>query len=512
MLTACREPVAEGPARRIELSVLEDKIRGGWAGQMIGVSYGAPTEFQYLGELVPEEKLVDWQPGMVAGALDQDDLYVDITLAGVLDEHGLDATTDEFAAAFREAPYALWHGNLAARRALRRGIPAPASGSLEYNVHANDIDFQIEADFIGLMAPGMPNAASDLCRRAGGVMSSGDGLSGGVFVSAMYSAAFFENDPKRIVEAGLAVLPPESRYARVVGDVLTWARESPNDWTKVWRRLDEKWNRDEACPEGALRPFNIDAALNGAHVALGLLYGDGDFEETMRVATRAGQDSDCNPATAAGILGVMLGYSAIPAEFTSGIEAIADERFSYTDATFRSIVDDTVRRAVEMIERGGGRREGRTLVVETQEPVPASIDEADDFGVPTERIAFDDSRWSWSGDWGDRKIEKWGTTFSSWSSEATGSEASIRFVGTGAVLTGWYLPTGGLADVYLDGVHAGTVDTYPDEDDVKIDDAVWHEFDLADGDHEIRLVVRGEPYPESRGAEICLTGLVVYRR
>ena len=30
-------------------------------------------------------------------------------------------------------------------------------------------------------------------------------------------------------------------------------------------------------------------------------------------------------------------------------------------------------------------------------------------------------------------------------------------------------------------------------------------------EHEVRLVVRGEPYAESRGTEICLTELVVFR-
>ena len=50
-------------ARQIELSVLEDKIRGGWAGQMIGVTYGAPTEFQYLERLVPEEDIPAWSSG-----------------------------------------------------------------------------------------------------------------------------------------------------------------------------------------------------------------------------------------------------------------------------------------------------------------------------------------------------------------------------------------------------------------------------------------------------------------
>ena len=248
------ERVVHAPdERQISLLVLEDKIRGGWAGQMIGVTYGAPTEFQYLERLVPEENIPQWNPEVVRGALDQDDLYVDITLAQVLDDKGLDATTEDFGAFLREADYRLWHANLAARRALRRGVPATASGTPMYNVHANDIDFQIEADFIGLMAPAMPRASNDFCERAGRVMNSGDGLYGGMFVSAMYSAAFFESDPRAIVEAGVAALPAESPYARVIADVLRWSLENPDNWVRVWELIDETWNRREPCPEGALR-------------------------------------------------------------------------------------------------------------------------------------------------------------------------------------------------------------------------------------------------------------------
>ena len=78
---------------------------------------------------------------MVREALTQDDLYVDITFAEALDRHGLDASSEDFAALFRQAKYPLWHANLAARRALRRGIPATLSGTPRYNIHANDIDF-----------------------------------------------------------------------------------------------------------------------------------------------------------------------------------------------------------------------------------------------------------------------------------------------------------------------------------------------------------------------------------
>ena len=511
LISACRGPTEDTPLRRIELSVLEDKIRGGWAGQMIGVSYGASTEFQYLGRLVPEERLPQWTPDLVTNALGQDDLYVDITLAQVLDEHGLDATSEEFGAALREAGYSLWHANLAARRALRRGVPATASGRPEHNVHANDIDFQIEADFIGLMTPGLPQASNELCARAGRVMNHGDGLYGGMFISAMYSAAFFESNPRRIVEAGSSVLPAASPYARLIADTLAWSAEHPDDWIRVWELIDEHWNQREPCPEGALTPFNIDAKINGAYVALGLLYGGGDFAETMKIATRAGQDSDCNPASAAGILGVVLGYSGIPAEYTSGIDAIADEEFSYTQSSFRSIVDDTLRRAVAMVERHGGRLEGDILLVETQAAAPAPLELWDAYGSPIERIPTEDHRWSWQGDWREKAIEKWGTHFSSRASATAGSEAIIRFTGTGVIVTGWYLPTGGSADVYLDGELAKTVDTYPDEDDVKLNESVWHAFGLVDDEHEVRLVVRGEPYADSRGAEICLTDLVVFR-
>src|SRR5579885_3390767 len=77
-----------------------------------------------------------------------------------------------------------------------RGVPATLSGTPRYNVHANDIDFQIESDFIGLMAPGLPQAANDIAWRAGRVMNFGDGIYGGMFVSGMYAAAFFEKDPR----------------------------------------------------------------------------------------------------------------------------------------------------------------------------------------------------------------------------------------------------------------------------------------------------------------------------
>ena len=198
LLSGCATNKVDTSEKRIEMAKLRDKIRGGWAGQMIGVSFGAPTEFRHLQKII-EGPLPEWSPERLRNSLNQDDLYVDMTFAQVLDDKGLDASTMAFGNMLRDAKYHLWHANLAARRALRRGVSPMESGTPKYNSHANDIDFQIEADFAGLMAPGLPQSSNTICYRAGRVVNEGDGILGGMFVSAMYSAAFFENDPVNVV-------------------------------------------------------------------------------------------------------------------------------------------------------------------------------------------------------------------------------------------------------------------------------------------------------------------------
>src|SRR5262245_58680809 len=54
-------------------------------------------------------------------ALDQDDLYVEMTLSEVMDRVSLDATTEQYGAALKTSSYSLWHANLAARRLRQSG-------------------------------------------------------------------------------------------------------------------------------------------------------------------------------------------------------------------------------------------------------------------------------------------------------------------------------------------------------------------------------------------------------
>ena len=163
------------------------------------------------------------------------------------------------------------------------------------------------------MAPGLPQWGNEIALRAGRVMNTGDGIIGGMFMSGHVQRGLFRDRPAqgggggpRFHAAGEPVRESDSRtYCNGRSSI-------PDDWEKVWAMVNEKWDKREPCPEGALLPFNIDAKINGAYVALGLLYGKGDFGKTVEIATRGGQDSDCNPASAGGILGVMLGYRRIP--------------------------------------------------------------------------------------------------------------------------------------------------------------------------------------------------------
>src|SRR6267142_4795296 len=103
----------QGASRRLSRATLEDKIRGGWAGQMIGVSYGAPTEFRSNGKIIEGNlnKYQDWSPARLENAINQDDLYVEMTFAEVMDKVGLEATTRQYGEMFKDSKYELWHAN-----------------------------------------------------------------------------------------------------------------------------------------------------------------------------------------------------------------------------------------------------------------------------------------------------------------------------------------------------------------------------------------------------------------
>ena len=400
VLVSCKQTTEEKSKAKSSYTLttnqLKDKIKGGWAGQTIGVVYGAPVEFKYQGSIIPEYQNIPWRDGYVKYWWDKkpglfDDIYTDLNFVNAFEKYGIDVSMDTIAHHWATTAYHLAHANQASRYNILNGIMPPKSGNWKNNPHADDLDFQIEADFIGLMTPGMVNSATEIADRVGHIMNSGDGWYGGVFVSALYSQAFVTNDVNEIVNAALSTIPQGTKFHNCIADVVALHKKYPDDWQRTWFEIQKKWNNDVGCPKGCFLSFNIDAKINSAYVAIGLLYGDADFTKSIDIATRCGQDADCNPATVGGVLGVMLGYDKIPAFWLKPLQEIESLNFENTDMSLAKAYDLSFSHASEMIKRSGGKLENDKVEIPVQVPVAVAYEQNFENTYPTLRDRYDRS-------------------------------------------------------------------------------------------------------------------------
>jgi hypothetical protein len=440
---------------------LLDKIKGGWAGQMIGVCFGAPTEFRYLGTVIPDSVELEWNSGLVKNYFNNDDIYMDLTFVRVFERLGLDAPVDSFATAFAYAGYGLHHANQVARYNIQHGIMPPASGHWLNNPHADDIDYQIESDFAGLMSPGMPNAASEVSDGIGHIMNCGDGWYGGVYVGAMYALAAVSDDIPFIVTEALKTIPGQSRFYQCIHSVIDSWRKNPEDWKKAWTECEENWNFNE-CPESVFHPFNIEAVVNAAYIVIGLLYGEGDFGKTLEIATRCGQDSDCNPSSAGGILGTMLGYDKIPDYWLEILHEVEDLKLDFCDLSLNETYQLSLKHALQMIARNGGKTDGDRITIRCQPPVPVRYEKSFGGMYPIKR-------------------------------ESIGKELAelgeVVFEGIGIVVKGELTCAdneySALVEVSLDGKVADTVELPAGNHDRRLD--IYWNYQLSTGAHRIGI-------------------------
>lgn len=493
--TSCKTGAGSGGAlpETVTMSkqVLYDKIRGGWAGQTIGCTYGGPTEFKFKGTMIQDYQPMVWYDTYIQETFRNDpglydDVYLDFTFVEIIDRLGFNAPADSFAVALAHEDYKLWHANQAARYNILNGIMPPESGHWMNNPHADDIDFQIEADFAGMLSPGMVNTAAELCDRTGHIMNYGDGWYGGVFMAAMYSAAFVTDDISQIVNEGLKPIPQESKFYKTISDVIAWHRQYPDDWKECWFELEKKHSSEIGCPEGVFNSFNIDASMNAAYVVIGLLYGNKDFHKTMDISTRCGQDSDCNPATAAGILGVVLGYDKIPAYWKPAIELVEDTLFPYSQLTLAQVYDLSNRHALEQITRNGGTVNGDNVTIKVQKPGILRYEESFEGMHPVKELLV-------------RK-------------DILNEDIAIDFNGTGIVVLGNVKNSCiefdnsfvALLDVYIDNQKVEQVKMPVDYITRKYD--IFHKYKLTSGPH--KLVIKWvNPTPDFR---IYFKSYVVY--
>lgn len=189
---------------------------------------------------------------------------------------------------------------------LKRGIPAPQSGSIAQNgiILAEQIGGQIFIDTWGLINLGDPHNAAVMAMAAASVSHDGNGLYGAGFIAACIAAAYKADTIDEIIDAGLAEIPGNCTYAAVVNAVRDFHEKNPDNWRDCMQMLIDDWGYDKYGGVCHIIP-------NAGVCVLAMVYGGGDFSRTVEIATMCGWDTDCNAGNVGTVLGVFCGLEGI---------------------------------------------------------------------------------------------------------------------------------------------------------------------------------------------------------
>jgi ADP-ribosylglycohydrolase len=312
-----------------------DKLHGAWTGRCCGCLLGKPVEgwkrerlWGYLrdsnrwplsGYLIYDvasevqekyqlDESVAWGDKVSAMPEDDDTNYTTTGLA-ILKRNGPNFSPQDVAGFWLQNIPVL-HTCTAERVAYRnlcKLIAPPQSASFR-NPYREWIGAQIRADLWGYVCPGEPQRAAEFAWRDASISHVKNGIYGEMWAAAMIAAAFVCDDIKTIIRAGLGEVPENCRLAGAVERVLGW-HQSGLDYDAAVEKLHQEWN------ESNVHDW-CHTISNAMIVAIGLLWGEGDFEKTICRAVQACFDTDCNGATCGSILGILHGRRALPEKWT----------------------------------------------------------------------------------------------------------------------------------------------------------------------------------------------------
>jgi ADP-ribosylglycohydrolase len=317
-----------------------ERVYAGVLGKIIGVYLGRPFEgwtydwiMKELGEInyYVHEKL------NVPLVVTDDDIAGTFTFLRALPDHGnsLNLTAEQIGQSWMnyliEKRTILWWGGMGnstehtAYLRLKHGIPAPRSGSIELNgkVVAEQIGAQIFIDGWAMVAPGNPELAADLARRAGSVSHDGEAIYGAQVWAAMEAQAFVEKDLDKLIDVGVSQVPHDSVIYRMIADIRNW-RGKYSDWREARECLQAEYGYEKY-------GGNCHMVPNHGLMHLSLLYGDDSFQKTLMIVNTGGWDTDCN----SGNVGCLMGIK----NSLAGIDDGPDYRTPVADRMYNAAAD-----------------------------------------------------------------------------------------------------------------------------------------------------------------------------
>jgi len=203
----------------IPADILEDKIRGGFLGQVIGDLNGLEHEMKYIAE---PGNVREYIPALPDGAWTDDD--TDIEWPYLLEMQRTNTIllpypqiTDVWK---KHINRGVWSSHLYMRQLMDLGIDPPLTGRIAVNPWA---DFNLAGQFVsetwGLISPGMPRTAARIGVHYTHVSVDGEATQSTQMMDAMIATAFFTSDMEKILAAGAAAVDPKSTMSRIITDV-----------------------------------------------------------------------------------------------------------------------------------------------------------------------------------------------------------------------------------------------------------------------------------------------------
>ena len=306
---------------KLNKAIYRDKVYACWIGKNIGGTMGTPYEGK---REMNDIKGFVTKPNEV---LPNDDLDLQLVWLCALERTGLSGFNANRLGEFWLSyitPH--WNEYGIGKANMTLGIQPPISGEA-FNTWKHSNGAWIRTEIWASLAPGAPDVAmryayEDACVDHG----TGEGTIAAMFIAAIESAAFVENDIHNLIKIGLSKIPENSRLAQSIRLLLDCYAKGM-DYREA-RNVILKQNAD-------IGTGWFEAPSNVTYAILGLLWGEGDFKKSMIYAINCGDDTDCTGATVGSILGIIGGTNAIPDDWKSYIgdkitsDCIAHRRMHY---------------------------------------------------------------------------------------------------------------------------------------------------------------------------------------
>lgn len=289
--------------------IIRDKILGCWIGKNIGGTLGGPFEGKTcINNLTWYER----DPG--GSPLPNDDLDLQLMWLDMAEFYGVEhLTLRHFGEMWLNCLIGPWGEYSNCRYNCLCGFFPPLSGACDNDGLNRSNGAWIRAEIWACLCAGKPDEAIRFAWMDACCDHITDGIYAEMFISAMEAAAFCISDIRELIRIGLSKIPDQCRLRDSIELVI-----AGYDAGKPWQMVREEVMELNADMGWFQAPGNV------AFVVIGLLYGEGDFAKTVCTTVNCGDDADCTGATAGALLGIILGATAIPADWKEPIgDAIA---------------------------------------------------------------------------------------------------------------------------------------------------------------------------------------------